>query len=213
MQRKKANNNVTKSKNQRENKKQTKDKQTCSRQSWRSASATHVATVATSLERVLNTSKNTFRCWLLTIWMKRKVSFLVTWRTPIRQDMGRHESPSGQFQSTWCLLKNKTISVLRFSQILLQMQLYWSLKDHLKITFIVLFPHLIIKPYHFPSPKEWSDCPLSLFVQPPPHLSFLFLLDHISTWHQWPPSTSVHNSYNFLIMPNPRHYFSIIGSQ
>ena len=39
--------------------------------------------------------------------------------------------------------KNKTISVLRFSQILLQMQLYWSLKDHLKITFIVLFPHLI----------------------------------------------------------------------
>ena len=143
MQRKKANNNVTKSKNQRENKKQTKDKQTCSRQSWRSASATHVATVATSLERVLNTSKNTFRCWLLTIWMKRKVSFLVTWRTPIRQDMGRHESPSGQFQSTWCLLKNKTISVLRFSQILLQMQLYWSLKDHLKITFIVLFPHLI----------------------------------------------------------------------
>ena len=49
-QRKKANNNVTKSKNQRENKKQTKEKQTCSRQSWRSASATHVATVATSLE-------------------------------------------------------------------------------------------------------------------------------------------------------------------
>ena len=67
---------------------------TCSRQSWRSASATQVATVATSLRSIISD--------LETIVLPLPCH---TWHIPTRQDMGRHGNPSGQFQWTFCLLK------------------------------------------------------------------------------------------------------------
>ena len=46
------------------------------------------------------------KCWRVNQKYQnvKRIFLSFTWHTPIRQDMGRHGSPSGQFQSTWRLL-------------------------------------------------------------------------------------------------------------
>ena len=46
------------------------------------------------------------KCWLVNPKCQnvKRIFLSFTWHTPIRQDMGQHGSPSGQFQSTWRLL-------------------------------------------------------------------------------------------------------------